>query len=66
MQISEEIVLKNEIRLPLTQAQKELWLLAQIESRASVAYNVCNAIELRGALLVQRATEGTGSGSGPP
>ncbi len=50
MQISEEIVLKNESLLPLTQAQKELWLLAQIESRASVAYNVCNAIELRGAL----------------
>jgi amino acid adenylation domain-containing protein/non-ribosomal peptide synthase protein (TIGR01720 family) len=35
--------------LPLTEAQKQLWFLAQLGEEASVAYNLSLTLELRGA-----------------
>ncbi|MEP7308331.1 MAG: amino acid adenylation domain-containing protein [Acidobacteriota bacterium] len=35
---------------PLSDAQRQLWLLLQIEETASIAYNVSTTVELRGAL----------------
>ncbi|HKV91964.1 MAG TPA: amino acid adenylation domain-containing protein [Candidatus Angelobacter sp.] len=34
----------------LTEAQRQIWALAQLELKASVAYNVCYAVELHGKL----------------
>jgi amino acid adenylation domain-containing protein/FkbM family methyltransferase len=61
MQIREDIGNKSEAAahvataehretFPASKAQKQLWLLAQLESEASVAYNVCYAIEFQGPL----------------
>ncbi|MBA3949463.1 MAG: aminotransferase class III-fold pyridoxal phosphate-dependent enzyme, partial [Acidobacteria bacterium] len=36
--------------LPLTEAQRQLWLLMQIEGTSSVAYNVSTTLDLEGAL----------------
>ncbi len=36
--------------VPLTKAQKQLWLLAQISEEASTAYNVSISLQLRGSL----------------
>jgi amino acid adenylation domain-containing protein len=52
MQTLENKNLKRTRQLPLSQAQKELWLLTQIGAEASVAYNVSTAVELRGPLVV--------------
>jgi iturin family lipopeptide synthetase A len=37
-------------RLPLTEAQRQLWTLAQLSPGGSAAYNLLNALELRGPL----------------
>lgn len=37
------------IKVPLTEAQKELWFLAQMDDEASLAYNESRTIRLRGA-----------------
>jgi natural product biosynthesis luciferase-like monooxygenase protein/amino acid adenylation domain-containing protein len=36
------------LRLPLTEAQRQLWILAQMSPGGSAAYNLVNALELRG------------------
>jgi amino acid adenylation domain-containing protein len=38
--------------IPLAETQKQLWALTQLDPKASVAYNVCYAIELKGNLLI--------------
>jgi amino acid adenylation domain-containing protein/non-ribosomal peptide synthase protein (TIGR01720 family) len=37
-------------RVPLTEGQKQLWILSQMGDQASVAYNLSMGIEMRGAL----------------
>jgi hypothetical protein len=39
---------------PLNEAQKQLWLLLQIEKTSSIAYNVSTTLEFRGTLDVDR------------
>jgi len=39
---------------PLSEAQRQLWLLLQIEKTSSIAYNVSTTLELRGALDAER------------
>ncbi|HEU4535900.1 MAG TPA: condensation domain-containing protein, partial [Polyangiaceae bacterium] len=39
-------------RLPLTEAQRQLWTLAQLSPAGSVAYNLVNALELRGPVRI--------------
>lgn len=38
--------------IPLAETQKQLWALTQLDPKASVAYNVCYAIELKGSVLI--------------
>jgi amino acid adenylation domain-containing protein len=40
--------------LPLTEAQRQLWLLLEIEETSSIAYNIGTTLELRGALDAER------------
>ncbi|MBP5972969.1 amino acid adenylation domain-containing protein [Brasilonema sp. CT11] len=40
---------RESIKVPLTEAQKELWFLAQMGNEASRAYNESRAIHLRGS-----------------
>jgi len=41
---------QEERRVPLSEAQKQLWLAAQIDRNYSIAYNVNTTLELEGAL----------------
>ena len=41
-----------------SKAQKQLWLLAQLEPQASIAYNVCCAVQLNGGLDVDAMWQG--------
>ena len=41
---------KEGLRIPLTQAQRELWFAAQISDQASCAYHECRLLRLRGVL----------------
>ncbi|HEV2436224.1 MAG TPA: condensation domain-containing protein, partial [Verrucomicrobiae bacterium] len=44
--------------LPLTEAQRELWLASQISDAASCAYNECRLLHLRGGLKENTLTAG--------
>jgi amino acid adenylation domain-containing protein len=49
---------KEDILLPLTDAQKQLWILAQLENENSIAYNQSISVQMRGSLslpAMQRA-----------
>jgi amino acid adenylation domain-containing protein len=45
---------------PLTEAQRQLWLLLQIEETGSIAYNIGTTLELRGPLDVPRLQRALG------
>ncbi|MBW4594267.1 MAG: amino acid adenylation domain-containing protein [Brasilonema angustatum HA4187-MV1] len=48
---SDEVVKSDAVlTVPLTEAQKQLWVLAQISEEASSAYNVSINLQLRGSL----------------
>ncbi|MEG3959208.1 non-ribosomal peptide synthetase/type I polyketide synthase [Microcoleus sp. herbarium2] len=40
---------KEADKFPLTEAQKQLWILAQIEDEGSLAYNLTTSVKLRGS-----------------
>jgi amino acid adenylation domain-containing protein len=46
-----------ERRIPLSEAQKQLWLATQIDRNCSVAYNVNTTLELSGPLDIQALGE---------
>ncbi|OKH43158.1 hypothetical protein NIES2101_31150 [Calothrix sp. HK-06] len=49
-----DTVINNEIiTAPLTTAQKQLWILTQIEEEGSLAYNLSVSVELQGVLQLQ-------------
>jgi len=51
---------KEEISLSLTEAQKQLWILAQLEKESSIAYNQSINVQMRGPLRLEamkRASE---------
>ncbi|MDZ8065183.1 MAG: amino acid adenylation domain-containing protein [Nostoc sp. DedQUE08] len=49
-QIKSELELKPAFKIPLSDAQKQLWFLAQIGDNGSLAYNISLNIQLRGTL----------------
>jgi amino acid adenylation domain-containing protein len=40
---------KEADKFPLTEAQKQLWILAQLEDNGSLAYNMTTSLQLRGS-----------------
>ena len=46
----EQLSIEEPTSVPLTKAQKQLWILNQIEEEGSLAYNVSIALQLRGSL----------------
>lgn len=49
---------KEDLLLPLTDVQKQLWILAQLENENSIAYNQSISVQMHGSLnlsAMQRA-----------
>ena len=42
----------NLVRFAMTEAQREIWVSAQMGADASAAYNVCHAFRVRGAFSI--------------
>ncbi|WP_332959592.1 non-ribosomal peptide synthetase/type I polyketide synthase, partial [Microcoleus sp. AR_TQ3_B6] len=45
---TEELVAKEAEKVPLTEAQKQLWFLTQLGDEGSLAYNVYTSLQLKG------------------
>lgn len=47
----------NVTKIPITQAQRQLWILSQLNESGSIAYNIPSNLELKGTLQITKLNE---------